>query len=234
MCYFRSAQERGRANFGWLDSKHSFSFGHYYEPKHMGVSALRVINDDTVKPGAGFDTHGHRDMEIISYILEGAIEHKDSMGNRFVVPAGEVQRMSAGTGITHSEFNHSDTDTLRFLQIWIQPNRTGTQPSYEQKKVEQHGQLTPLVTPNGRDGSLSMQQDASLYRLQLAAGESTTLTTQQRPGYLHVIEGGVSINNTHLTAGDAVGAFRKSIQLKADNQGVVALWFDLPGTAAEV
>lgn len=227
MYYFRNADERGRANFGWLNSKHSFSFGSYYDPNHMGISALRVINDDTVIGGAGFDTHGHRDMEIISYVLEGAIEHKDSMGQQYIVPAGDIQRMSAGTGVTHSEFNHSKTDDLRFLQIWIQPNKMGIKPSYEQKKVVQNGPLTPLVTPDGRDGSLSMQQDASIYRLQLKSGEEIDLDTQKRPGYLHVISGKADVNNNALNPGDALGAVEEQLNVSAMTD-LTALWFDLP------
>ncbi|UTW45702.1 pirin family protein [bacterium SCSIO 12696] len=227
MYYLRPGSERGRANYGWLDSKHSFSFGHYYDPKHMGISALRVINDDTLKPGAGFDTHGHRDMEIISYVLEGAIEHKDSMGNRFVVPAGEVQRMSAGTGITHSEFNHSHSDRMRFLQIWIQPNRQRTQPSYQQKKIVQQGPLTPLVTPDGRDNSITMQQDASLYCLQLKPGERYQFSPQQRPGYMHVISGKADLNGYELKDGDALGIVEKPLAVSARSD-FTALWFDLP------
>ena len=227
MFYFRHSDERGRANFGWLNSKHSFSFGNYYDPNHMGVSALRVINDDVVIGGAGFDTHGHRDMEIISYVLEGSIEHKDSMGKQYVVPAGDIQRMSAGTGVTHSEFNHSKTDDLRFLQIWIQPNKMGIKPSYAQKKVVQNGPLTPLVTPDGRDGSLSMQQDASIYRLQLKAGEEIDLDTQKRPGYLHVISGKADVNNNALNAGDALGAIEEQLNVSALTD-LTALWFDLP------
>ena len=227
MYYLRDANERGGANFGWLDSKHSFSFGHYYDPKHMGFSVLRVINDDTVKPGAGFDTHGHRDMEIISYVLEGAIEHKDSMGKHFVVPAGDIQRMSAGTGITHSEFNHSKTESLKFLQIWIQPNKKGIKPSYEQKAVMQQGPLTPLVTPNGRDGSLSMQQDASIYRLHLQAGQQHQFDTSKRPGYLHVISGKAELNGHELQAGDALGALKEQLSVTAQTE-LTALWFDLP------
>jgi len=227
MFYFRHSDERGRANFGWLNSKHSFSFGNYYDPNHMGVSALRVINDDVVIGGAGFDTHGHRDMEIISYVLEGSIEHKDSMGKQYVVPAGDIQRMSAGTGVTHSEFNHSKTDDLRFLQIWIQPNKMGIKPSYDQKKVVQKGPLTPLVTPDGRDGSLSIQQDASIYRLQLKAGEEIDLDTQKRPGYLHVISGKADVNNNALNAGDALGAIEEQLNVSALTD-LTALWFDLP------
>tara|TARA_R110001583_G_scaffold139297_1_gene291490 strand:- start:256 stop:975 length:720 start_codon:yes stop_codon:yes gene_type:complete len=227
MFYFRPSEKRGRANFGWLDSKHSFSFGNYYDPEHMGISALRVINDDTVIGGAGFDTHGHRDMEIISYVLEGSIEHKDSMGQQYIVPAGDIQRMSAGTGVTHSEFNHSKTDALHFLQIWIQPNKLGIAPSYEQKKVIQQGSLTPLVTPDGRNGSLSIQQDASIYRLQLKAGEEIDLDTRKRPGYLHVISGKADVNNNALNAGDALAAAQEQLNVSALSD-LTALWFDLP------
>ncbi|AWF82673.1 pirin family protein [Microbulbifer sp. A4B17] len=229
MYYFRPSNERGKARFGWLYSQHTFSFGHYYDPKYMGFSVLRVINDDTVKPGAGFNTHGHRDMEIISYILEGAIEHLDSQGNHFVVPAGEIQKMSAGTGITHSEYNHSKTEQLKFLQIWIQPDRKGIQPSYEQKSIAQAGKLTPLVTPEGRDNSLKIHQDASLFRLQLSAGESLKLDARERPGYLHIIDGGVSINGKHLLeAGDGLGLYKEQIELDAHTNDITALWFDLP------
>ena len=229
MFYTRPAQQRGRANFGWLDSQHSFSFGHYYDPKHMGFSVLRVINDDKVTGGAGFDTHGHRDMEIISYILEGAIEHEDSMGNRFVVPAGEVQRMSAGSGITHSEYNHSKTDNLRFLQIWIQPNKQGIKPGYEQKQIEQNGAITPLVTQDGRNGSLSMHQDAAIYRIQLNEGESVELDTSKRMGYLHVIEGDLTVNDqAPLKDGDALGAYQEALTVRAIGKPATALWFDLP------
>lgn len=231
MYYFRYGNERGKANFGWLNSRHSFSFGSYHDPEHMGFSALRVINDDTVQGGAGFDTHGHRDMEIISYVLKGSIEHKDSMGQQYIVPAGDIQRMSAGTGVTHSEFNHSKSEPLHFLQIWIIPNQRGTAPSYEQKTVAQDGLLTPLVTPDGREGSLSMQQDASLYRLQLETGDDIELSTQQRPGYLHIIEGELTVNGNTLKAGDALGASREDLSINAKS-GLTALWFDLPDLQA--
>lgn len=227
MFYYRPSQDRGEASFSWLKSKHSFSFGNYYDPQHMGISALRVINDDLVKPGAGFDTHGHRDMEIISYVLEGAIEHRDTLGNEFVVPAGEVQRMSAGSGIKHSEFNHSQTDNLRFLQIWVQPNQKNIQPSYEQKAIEQHSQLTPLVTADGRDGSLMMHQDASLFRLQLSAGETYTFNTENRPGYLHIINGKAMIDSKTWQEGDALGALGETFTVTASSD-LTALWFDLP------
>ncbi|MCO1337033.1 pirin family protein [Microbulbifer sp. OS29] len=229
MYYFRPSQDRGQARFGWLNSRHTFSFGHYYDPKHMGFSALCVINDDTVKPGAGFDTHGHREMEIISYILEGAIEHLDSEGNHFVVPAGEVQRMSAGTGITHSEYNHSKTEHLKFLQIWIQPNRRRIKPSYEQKKISQTKNLTPLITPNGRNGSLKINQDASLFRLELGSGENIKLQTHKRPGYLHILSGAAKANGGDmLYGGDGLGLFKEQLELQATIDGIAALWFDLP------
>ena len=232
MFYYRAADARGKANFGWLNSQHTFSFGHYYDADHMGVSVLRVINDDIVAPGAGFDNHGHRDMEIISYILEGSIEHKDSMGNHFVVPAGDVQRMSAGTGIMHSEFNASKTESLKFLQIWISPNTKGIEPSYEQMPIVQSSTMTPLVTPNGRDGSLSIHQDASLFRLQLKAGESYELVAQERVGYLHVIEGNVLSDSiadkSELKHGDGLGIIKEQLSITAGDDGLVALWFDLP------
>lgn len=232
MNYYRPSSERGRANFGWLDSKHSFSFGHYYDPKHMGFSVLRVINDDAVSPGAGFDTHGHRDMEIISYITQGAIEHKDSMGNQFIVPAGEVQRMSAGSGITHSEYNHSRTAPLKFLQIWIQPNVRGIAPSYEQKRIEQSAQLTALVTPDGKDGSLRMHQDASLYRLQLNKGESLQLPENWRHSYVHVTQGSATLSDIHgqfeLASGDGYGTDASDILIESVSEKFEALCFDLP------
>ncbi|AOS95732.1 Quercetin 2,3-dioxygenase [Microbulbifer aggregans] len=229
MDYIRRADDRGRANFGWLDSRHSFSFGSYFDPRHMGFSVLRVINDDRVRGGAGFPPHGHRDMEIISYILKGSIEHRDSTGNRYKVPAGEVQRMSAGRGIQHSEYNASRTEPLRFLQIWIEPNVTGIEPGYEQASIEQRGPLTPLVTPDGRDGTLSIHQDASLSRLRLAAGETFTLETHGRAGYLHLINGKVKMADEEFGEGDGIGFIKTREQrLTAGNEGVEALWFDLP------
>lgn len=228
--YLRRASERGNVNLGWLDSNHSFSFGHYYDPRHMGISALRVINDDTVNPGTGFDTHGHRDMEIISYVLDGALKHKDSMGNEFTVRAGEVQRMSAGTGITHSEYNASDTEAAHFLQIWILPEVRGISPGYQQARIKQNGALTPLITPNGVDGTIMIHQDASLSRLVLQPSESFRLSSFEGPGYLHLIRGHLEAGGVKLDAGDALAITAGSqLAVMAQSQ-IEALWFELPPT----
>ncbi len=241
MEYIRPASERGTANFGWLDSKHSFSFGNYYDANHMGFSALRVINDDAIQPSTGFGTHPHRDMEIISYVLEGGLAHKDSMGNEYTIPAGDVQRMSAGSGITHSEYNASNETTAKFLQIWILPKLTGIEPSYEQKTVAQQGPLTPLVTPNGSSNSLSINQDASIHRLLLAPGESAELEhSDQRSGYLHVVSGELALKTDTpaasgaaaitLSKADGLGsAVGRTISVtNTGSEQVEALWFDLP------
>jgi len=228
MKYIRKSEDRGKANLGWLDSKHSFSFGRYFDPKHMGLSVLRVINDDTVKPGAGFGTHGHRDMEIISYVIKGALKHKDSTGNEYIVPAGEVQRMSAGRGVMHSEFNASNSEEVKFLQIWIQPDVKGIEPSYEQKAVLRKGELTPIVTPNGVDGSLSMNQDASIYRLELESGKNFTLETESRVGYLHIIQGELVIDEQSYAAGDAFALSKNEKENLIALTDIEALWFDLP------
>lgn len=226
--YIRRAEDRGHARFSWLNSRHSFSFGHYYDPEHMGFSVLRVINDDRVAPGAGFDTHGHRDMEIISYVLEGSIEHQDSLGNRFIVRAGEIQRMTAGTGVAHSEFNHAKDKPLKFLQIWISPDQTGLTPGYEQKEILQTGPLTPLLTPTGESGTLRIHQDATIYRLVLSGEESHTLRAPSRSGYLHVLEGAADIAGTTLFQGDAIGVSNQDVTVLAAPEGMTALWFDLP------
>lgn len=239
MNYLRRNQDRGHANFGWLDSKHSFSFGLYYDPAHMGISALRVINDDTVAPNMGFDTHGHQNMEIISYILEGEIAHKDSTGNDYTIPAGEVQRMSAGTGVKHSEFNASNDSALKFLQIWIQPNVQNIAPDYEQRAIEQQGQLTALVTPDREGDSLFINQNARIYRLRLEENESIELATRGENAYLHVIKGqanirGASISehdDLELNHGDALGGLLEGtsiIQVSTGSTPLEALWFDLP------
>ena len=228
MKYIRKAEDRGVANFGWLQSKHSFSFGNYYDPKHMGISVLRVINDDMVMPGQGFGEHGHRDMEIISYVIEGALKHEDSTGNSYLVPAGDVQRMSAGRGVTHSEFNALETQKVKFLQIWIQPNVKGIKPSYQQKNIPQVGSLTTLVSPNGDNGALSINQDASISRLVLNKDECISLHTEKRIGYLHIIKGKMSVDKQPFKEGDAFAVDpAHTINVMAETV-LEALWFDLP------
>ncbi len=228
MHYVRRAEERGLTEFGgWLSSRHSFSFGGYYDAEHMGFSALRVINDDRVAPGAGFDAHGHRDMEIISYVLDGALHHEDSAGNHHVVSAGEVQIMSAGAGIVHAEYNHSDEDPVRFLQIWIEPDVRGSAPGYGQDVIAQNGALTPLVTADGRDGTLSMRQKATLSRLMLDAGE-TVMLPEAENAYLHVIEGSLELEDTVLDAGDALGLTAFAGGEVSARDTLHALYFELP------
>lgn len=232
MLYLRRATDRGHANHGWLNSFHTFSFGHYYDPDHMGISNLRVINDDTVAPSGGFATHGHRDMEIVSYVLDGALEHKDSMGNGSVIRPGDVQRMSAGTGVTHSEYNHSSEKPVHFLQIWLTPNREAVKPSYEQRHFyaeERRGRLVLLVSPDGRDASLSSHQDALLYGALL---ESEDLLRHplalDRRAYVHVARGSVNVNGESLQAGDGIALSAISeVVLKGSGHGEVLL-FDLP------
>ncbi len=227
MHYIRRAEERGRTEFGgWLSSRHSFSFGGYYDPEHMGFSTLRVINDDRVAPGAGFDAHGHRDMEIISYVLEGALRHEDSAGHQHLVSAGEVQLMSAGAGIVHAEYNNSEDEPVRFLQIWMEPEQRGTPPGYAQDVIAQHGALTPLVTPDGSNNTLSMRQNASLSRLVLDAGEALRLPDAEK-AYLHVIEGVLTFEDTQLSPGDAVGLTQSGLTVRAQ-EAVHALYFELP------
>jgi len=204
----RKSEERGRANFGWLDSKHSFSFGHYHDPKHMGFGPLRVINDDRVAPGGGFPAHPHSDMEIISYVLEGALEHKDSLGTGSVIRPGDVQRMSAGSGIRHSEFNASKTEPVHFLQIWIIPERKGIAPGYEQKAFpdsEKRGRLRLIGSRDGRDGSVTIHQDVDLYATLLGAGDAVEhAIAPGRGGWVQVARGSVSLNGETLREGDGV------------------------------
>jgi redox-sensitive bicupin YhaK (pirin superfamily) len=228
MQYIRKSHDRGVADLGWLQSHHTFSFGEYYDPAHMGVSALRVINDDIVQPGKGFGTHGHQDMEIISYVISGAVAHKDSEGNEAIIPAGDVQIMSAGRGIRHSEYNPSSEAETNFLQIWIQPNKKGVKPAYGQMTIESKGTFTPLVTPDGRDNSLSMNQDASLYKVSMVSNEELTLANGERNGYLHIVKGIVAVSGKVFSAGDAfaLGPHEK-VELEAKT-GLEALWFDLP------
>jgi redox-sensitive bicupin YhaK (pirin superfamily) len=204
----RSAESRGHENHGWLDSFHSFSFAHYYDPKHMGFGALRVINEDRVQPGAGFDTHRHSDMEIISYVLEGALEHKDSLGTGSVIRPGDVQRISAGSGIRHSEFNHSKTEPVHFLQIWVIPESKGLKPSYEQRAFsvnEKRGKLRLIGSRNGRDGSVTVHRDVDLYASVLSSGQTVTHELPAgRGAWLQVARGSVVFNGKPLKAGDGV------------------------------
>jgi redox-sensitive bicupin YhaK (pirin superfamily) len=227
MTYIRKSEDRGVANHGWLNSKHSFSFANYYDPQHMGVSSLRVINDDTVAPGRGFGSHGHRDMEIISYVTQGSLKHKDSEGNEHVVSVGDIQRMSAGSGVMHSEYNASNNEKVKFFQIWIEPNKLGIKPSYEQKHIPQKGALTPLVTTTGEDGSISIQQDASLSRLVLNDKEEFQLTTQSHVGYLHIVKGELKIGSDTFVEGDAFSVEPSKVLALEATSTVEALWFEL-------
>jgi redox-sensitive bicupin YhaK (pirin superfamily) len=228
----RRSQERGHAQHGWLDSFHSFSFADYHDAEHMGFGALRVINEDRVAPGQGFGTHGHRDMEIVSYVLEGGLAHKDSMGNGSVIRPGDVQRMSAGTGVRHSEYNASPDEPVHFLQIWIEPDRRGVAPSYEEKRFEpdsKRGRLRLIASSDGRDGSVTLHQDASIHAALLDGAERAEFT--QRAGrrtYVHVVKGEVSVNGEQLAAGDAIkltGEGRVAIDSGRDAE---VLLFDLP------
>ena len=228
MITLRKADERGKAHFGWLKSRHSFSFGSYYDPAHMGFSALRVINDDWVAPGAGFDTHGHRDMEIITLVLQGAIVHKDSAGNEKILPAGEFQLMSAGSGVYHSEYNASQSEELRFLQIWIMPDKQGGAPGYQQQHFASKPGLTIIASPDGRDGSLTLKQQAQLLRLTLAEKDQLSYPLADRKVYLHLISGELQLDNITMRPGDGLMVSGETaLQLTASQQSE-ALLFDLP------
>ena len=231
MISIRHAEDRGVANFGWLDSRHSFSFGHYYDPDHMGFGPLRVINEDKVLGGQGFDTHGHENMEIISYVLSGALEHKDSIGTGSVIRPGDVQRMSAGTGIRHSEFNHSETDPVHFLQIWILPERQGLEPDYEEKtfsQEERSGALRLLAAHDGRGGALTINQDVDLYGAVIARGETLTHTLRDgRKAWIQVARGSVTLNGEQLYPGDgAAVSDEPRLDLKATSDAEILL-FDM-------
>jgi len=232
MLEIRRAAERGHANHGWLDSWHSFSFADYHDPRHMGFGPLRVINEDRVQPGMGFGTHGHRDMEIISYVLEGALAHKDSMGNGSTIEPGDVQRMSAGRGVLHSEFNHATADETHFLQIWIEPNVRGIDPGYEQKRFEpqdKRGRLRLVASPDGREGSVKIHQDAFVYAALLDASERAVhRLAPGRRAYAHLARGRLRVNGQVLGAGDALKATElEEIVLEQGTQAEVLL-FDLP------
>jgi quercetin 2,3-dioxygenase len=227
----RRANERGHADHGWLDSHHTFSFANYYDPAHMGFRSLRVINDDRVAPGQGFGTHPHRDMEIFSYVLEGALEHKDSLGNGRVLKPGEIQLMSAGRGVTHSEFNPSPSEPLHFLQIWIQPRERGLAPSYTEwrpKAAQADAAKVQVISPDGRDDSATIHQDAEVYRIRLKAGQSVTHELKAgRGAWLQIAEGALSLNGVTLTTGDGASTEQPGTLTLTATAPTEALLFDL-------
>jgi hypothetical protein len=228
----RHSNERGHAEHGWLESYHSFSFADYFDARHVEFGPLRVINEDRVAPGAGFGTHPHRDMEIISYVLSGELAHKDSLGTGSVIRPGDVQRMSAGSGVRHSEFNSSTTQGLHFLQIWIKPNVVGIEPSYEEKRFsdsDKQGRLRLIASPDGRDGSVSIHQDASLYAGRFDGEEHATLELKPgRRSYVHVARGEVRANGVELGTGDALKVTDAPAVRIDGGQGAEVLVFDLP------
>lgn len=231
MLQLRKAQDRGHANHGWLDSWHSFSFADYHDPAHMGFSALRVINEDRVAAGAGFPTHPHRDMEIITYVLDGALEHKDSLGTGSVIRPGDVQRMSAGTGIRHSEFNHSQTDPVHFLQIWIVPDARSVTPGYEQKRFElskPDGRFQLVASPDGQEGSVTIHQDARVYAARLNGGKLRQPLGPGRRGWLQVARGHVAVNGMELQAGDGLALEQEPLLEISAKESAEVLFFDLP------
>ena len=232
MTEIRRSNERGYADHGWLKSFHTFSFADYFDPEHVQIGPLRVINEDRVQAGQGFGTHGHRDMEIISYVLDGELAHKDSMGNGSTIRPGDVQRMSAGSGVRHSEFNPSSTHPVHFLQIWIQPNAQGIAPSYEEKTFsvqEKRGRLRIIASPDQADGSVLIHQDARVYAGLFDGDESATLNVEPgRTLYVHVARGSVTANGTELNGGDAVTLTEtEKLELRKGQQAEV-LVFDLP------
>lgn len=231
MLTIRRADARGVAEHGWLSSRHTFSFADYYDPRHMGFRALRVINDDRVAGGRGFGAHPHRDMEIVSYVLDGALEHADSMGTGSVIRPGDVQRMSAGTGVVHSEFNASKTDPVHFLQIWIMPEKQGTAPSYEQVRFapeEKRGRLRLVASRDGRDGSVTVHQDVNLYAGLFEGAEAATFERGvDRHLWLHVARGEVSVNGERLKAGDAAATSDAPALQITDGVDAEVLLFDL-------
>ena len=231
MLTLRKSQDRGHADHGWLKSFHSFSFAGYYDPEHMGFGNLRVINEDRIAPGTGFGTHGHRDMEIISYVLSGELAHRDTLGNVKGIPPGDVQRMSAGRGVMHSEFNHARDRTTHFLQIWIEPNVSGIEPSYEQKRFgdeEKRGRLRLVASPDGAEGSVLIHADARLYAGLFEGAETATLALDaHRPVYVHLVRGELSVNGARLAAGDAAKLQGESALVLSDGQGAEVLVFEL-------
>ena len=233
MIELRKSADRGHANHGWLDSHHSFSFGDYRDPRHVQYSVLRVINEDRVVPGAGFPTHGHRDMEIVTYVLDGALEHKDSLGTGSVIRPGDVQRMSAGTGVRHSEYNASQSEPVHFLQIWIVPKQKGSAPSYEQKNFTPAtlaDQLRLIASPDGRERSVTLQQDALIYATKLSGQSALTHTLPAgRKVYVQVARGSLQVNGTTVQTGDGVKIEKETQIVLSSGQSAEALLFDLPG-----
>jgi redox-sensitive bicupin YhaK (pirin superfamily) len=232
MIALRPAGERGHADHGWLDSWHSFSFAGYRDPAHMGFGPLRVINEDRVAAGAGFGTHGHRDMEIISYVLDGALAHRDSLGNGSVIRPGDVQRLSAGTGVMHSEFNHQTDATTHFLQIWIEPDQPGVQPGYDERRFEaadKRGRLRMIASPDGADGSVRIHQQARVYAGLFEGEESDELAIAPgRRAYVHLARGRLWVNGQALQAGDALKLTAEASVKVAQGEGAEVLVFDLP------
>jgi quercetin 2,3-dioxygenase len=231
MIQVRRAKDRGYADHGWLKSNHTFSFADYYDPAHMGFRSLRVINDDRVAPGQGFGTHPHRDMEIFSYVLEGALEHKDSMGNGRVLKPGQIQLMSAGQGVTHSEFNPSPGEPVHFLQIWIQPRERGLTPGYTEwhpRAEYQDATKVLVISPDGRDGSAMIHQDADIYRIQLAPGQTVTHDLKVgRGAWLQIAEGALTLNGVPLATGDGASAEQPGELTLTGIQSTEAIFFDL-------
>jgi len=232
MLTLRQSQDRGHANHGWLDSYHSFSFASYYDPEHMGYGPLRVINEDRIAPGTGFGAHGHRDMEIISYVLQGNLAHKDSMGNVKGIPPGDVQRMSAGTGVMHSEFNHAPDQVTHFLQIWIEPSERGIAPSYEQKtfpEADKRGRLRLVASPDAAEGSVTIHADARLHAGLFDGAESAQLPLAAgRKAYVHLVRGELEVNGVALKAGDAAKLDGEDAVRLAAGRDAEVLVFDLP------
>lgn len=231
MLIIRKSQDRGYADHGWLKSHHSFSFAGYHDPAHMGWGNLRVINEDRVAPGMGFGAHGHRDMEILSYVLSGSLAHEDSMGNGAAIPPGDVQRMSAGRGVRHSEFNHAKEATTHFFQIWIEPDQHGIDPGYEQKtfpEAEKRGRLRLVASPDGAQGSVTIHADAAMYAGLIDGDESVELALNpKRKAYVHLVRGAVTVNGQRLLAGDAAKLAEESVLTLSDGEDAEVLVFDL-------
>lgn len=231
MLQIRRSNDRGHANHGWLDTYHTFSFNTYFDPRHMGFRALRVINEDKIAPGAGFGTHPHRDMEIVTYVLEGGLAHKDSLGSGGVIRPGELQHMSAGSGIRHSEFNASETDPAHLLQIWVLPTREGIQPSYDQKSfpvAEEQDKLHILASPDGRDGSLRWVADADLFAARLSTGSAVEHSFARDYGWVQIARGSASVNGESLEQGDGLAlSHEAAAKIAAGPEGAEILLFDL-------